>query len=91
MKLIRTVGLCLAVVFALSVVAVSSASAAELLARPAGGGSITGTTFLSSASYRLLTTLSGSVIHCKDATNLGLFLSATLGNILIRFLGCSTK
>ncbi len=91
MKRISTIGLCLAAACAFSAGATSSASAAELLARPAGGGSIAGVTFLSSAGLALLTTLAGALIHCKDATNLGLFLSATLGNILIRFLGCSTK
>lgn len=88
---IGSLGLCLAAVFAFSAGAVSSASAAELLARPAGGGTIAGTTFLSSAGLAQLITKAGSEIHCKDATNLGLFLSSTLGNILIRFLGCSTS
>ncbi len=91
MKRIRTVGLCLVAAFAVSVIGASSASAAELLARPAGGGSIAGSTFLSSAGLAQLFTTGGSEIDCKDATNHGLFLSATLGNILIRFLGCSTK
>ncbi len=88
---IGSLGLCLAAVFAFSAGAVSSASAAELLARLAGGGTIAGTTFLSSAGLAQLFTKSGSEIHCKDATNQGLFLSATLGNILIRFLGCTTQ
>jgi hypothetical protein len=91
MKRISIAGLFLAAVFALSAMAASSASAAELLARPAGGGSIAGVTFLSTATLPLLITHNGSTIHCKDATNHGLFLSATLGNILIRFLGCTTK
>jgi hypothetical protein len=91
MKRISIAGLCLMAVCVFSAGAASSASAAELLARPAGGGSIAGVTFLSSATLPLLTTIGGSLIHCKDATNHGLFLSATLGNILIRFLGCSTK
>jgi len=90
MKRISIAGLFLAAVFAFSAGAASSASAAELLARPAGGGSIAGVTFLSSATLPLLTTHGGSLIHCKDATNHGLFLSSTLGNILIRFLGCTT-
>jgi hypothetical protein len=89
MKRMSIVGLCLAAVFAFSAGTASSASAAELLAKPAGGGSIAGTTFLSSVTLPLLTT-SGSLIHCKHATNHGLFLSPTLGNILIRFLGCTT-
>jgi hypothetical protein len=91
MKRISIAGLFLAAVFALSVVAAPSASAAELLARIAGGGSVAGVTFLSSATLPLLTTHGGSLIHCKDATNHGLFLSSTLGNILIRFLGCTIK
>jgi hypothetical protein len=90
MKRISIVGLFLAAVFVLSAMAASSASAAELLARPAGGGSIAGTTFLSSAGLSLLITHNNSRINCKDATNHGLFLSPTLGNILIRFLGCTT-
>jgi hypothetical protein len=90
MKRISIVGLCLAAVFAFSAMAASGASAAELLARPAGGGSIAGVSFLSSAVLPLLTTAGGSLIHCKDATNHGLFLSSTLGNILIRFLGCTS-
>jgi hypothetical protein len=89
MKRIGITGLFLAAVFAFSAGAASSASAAELLAKPAGGGSIAGTTFLSSVTLPLLTT-SGSLIHCKHATNHGLFLSPTLGNILIRFLECTT-
>jgi len=91
MKRIRTVGLCLAAVFALSAVAVSSASAADLLARLPGGGSVAGVTFLSSATLPLLFTHSGKSMHCKHVTNHGLFLSATLGNVLIRFLGCTSK
>jgi hypothetical protein len=92
MKRISIVGLFLAAVLALSAGAASSASAAPglLLARVAGGGSVAGVTFLSFASLPLLTTHSGSLIHCKDATNHGLFLSSTLGHILIRFLGCTT-
>jgi hypothetical protein len=91
MKRISIVGLFLAAAFAFSAGAASSASAAELLARPAGGGSIAGVTFLSSVTLPLLTTHGGSLIHCKDASNHGLFLSSTLGNILIRFLGCTTS
>jgi hypothetical protein len=91
MKRISIVGLCLAAVFAFSGMAASSASASGLLlARVPGGGSIAGVTFLSFATLPLLTAQGGSLIHCKDATNHGLFLSSTLGNILIRFLGCTT-
>jgi hypothetical protein len=90
MKRMSIVGLCLAAVFAFSAGTASSASAAELLARPAGGGSIVGVTFLSSVTLPLLITHRNSRIHCKHATNHGLFLSSTLGNILIRFLGCTT-
>lgn len=88
MRRICTVGPCLVVAFALSVVAASSASAAELLARIAGG-SVAGVTFLSSATLPLLWSHSGSSLHCTHATDHGLFLSSTLGNILIRFLGCT--
>jgi hypothetical protein len=91
MRRICTVGLCLAAMLALSVVAVSSASAADLLARVAGGGSVAGVTFLSEAILPLLWTHGGSSIHCIHATNHGLFLTATLGDILIRFLGCSSS
>jgi hypothetical protein len=91
MKFIRIVGLCLAAAFAFSAFAVSSASAADLLARPAGGGSIVGVTFLSTATKPKLVTKSGKEINCTHATNHGLFLTATLGDILIIFLGCTAK
>jgi hypothetical protein len=91
MKRISIVGLFLAAVFAISAMAASSASAADLLARLAGGGSVAGTTFLSTVTLPRLFTHSGKEIHCKHATNHGLFLSATLGNVLIRFLGCTAK
>jgi hypothetical protein len=93
MKRISIVGLFLAAVFALSAIAASSASAAPglLLARIQGGGSPAGVTFLSEATLPLLITHNGSTIHCKDATNHGKFLSATLGDVLIRFLGCTSS
>jgi hypothetical protein len=92
-KTVRIVGLCLMAVFAFNAVAASSASAAPglLLARVAGGGSIAGVTFLSSANLPLLTTQGESSLHCKNATGHGLFLSPTLGDILIRFSGCTTS
>jgi len=89
MKRISIVGLCLMAVFALSAGAASSASAADLLARLPGGGSVAGVTFLSSATLPQLITSNGT-IHCKHATNHGKFLTATLGDILIKFLGCTT-
>jgi hypothetical protein len=91
MKRISIVGLFLAAVFALSAMAASSASAADLLARLPGGGSVAGVTFLSSATLPLLWSHNGQSIHCKHVTNHGLFLSSTLGNVLIRFLGCTSK
>jgi hypothetical protein len=92
MKRISIVGLCLAAVFAFSAMVASSASATPglLLARVAGGGSIAGVSFLSSAGKTQLITHGGSEITCKDATNRGLWLSPTLGDLLIQFLGCST-
>ena len=90
MKRIRIVGLCLVAVFALSAAAASSASAGELLFR-AVTGSIVGGGFLSTGGLSLLVTNSGKLIHCKDVVNHGLFLSSTLGNVLIRFLGCTAK
>jgi hypothetical protein len=90
-RIISIVGLFLAAVFALSAMAASSASASDLLARVAGGGSVAGVTFLSSATLPLLFTHSGKAFHCKHATNHGKFLNATLGNVLIRFLGCTSK
>jgi hypothetical protein len=92
MKRISIVGLFLAAVFALSAMTASSALATPglLLARVQGGGSIVGVTFLSLASLALLTTHSNKEIHCKHTTNHGLFLSSTLGHILIRFLECTT-
>jgi hypothetical protein len=92
MKRISIVGLFLAAVFALSAGIASSASAGELLALIAPkGGSAAGVTFLSSATLPLLFTHSGKEIHCKHVTNHGKFLNATLGNVLIRFLGCTSK
>lgn len=88
MRRISIVGLCLAAVFVLSAMAASSASA-DLKAQLKGGGSVVGTTFLSSVTLPRLVKHNGKEIHCKDATNHGKFLTATLGDILIRFLGCT--
>jgi hypothetical protein len=90
-RIISIVGLFLAAVFVLSAGIASSASAADLLAQIAGGGSVAGVTFLSSAGLAQLITHNGSTIHCKDATNHGVWLSSTLGDILIRFLGCTSS
>jgi len=86
-------GLFLAAVFALSAMAASSASATPglLLAGVVGGGSIAGVSFLSSAKLPQLFTHGGKEIHCKDANNRGLWLSPTLGDILIQFLGCTAE
>lgn len=93
MKRISMTGLFLAAVFALSAMTASSASATPglLLARVAGGGSIAGVSFLSSATSPQLVLHNGKIIQCKDATNRGLWLSSTLGDILIQFLGCSAE
>lgn len=93
MKRISMTGLFLAAVFALSAMTASSASATPglLLARVAGGGSIAGVSFLSSAKLTQLFTHGGSEINCTDATNHGLWLSSTLGDILIQFLGCTSS
>jgi hypothetical protein len=88
MRRICTVGLCLVAVSALNVVAASSASA-DLKAQLKGGGNVAGVTFLSQAALPLLWTHGGNSVHCTHATNHGLFLTATLGHILIRFLGCT--
>jgi hypothetical protein len=91
-KRIQTAGLCLAAVLALGAIAASSASAAELLARVAGGGSVAGVTFLSSATLPLFVTHNkGALVHCNSAGSSGLFLGPTLGDILVRFLGCTAK
>jgi hypothetical protein len=89
MRRICIIGLCLVAAFALSVVAASGASAADLLARVAGGGSVAGVSFLSETILPLFWSHGGNSIHCIHATNHGLFLTATLGDILIRLLGCS--
>ena len=89
MKRVCTVGLCLVALFVLGAVAAFSSSAADLLARVAGGGSIAGVTFLSTGAVSLLLTKSGKLLKCKNVTSHGLFLSSTLGNILLRFLGCA--
>jgi hypothetical protein len=91
MKRIYTVGLCLVAMSALGAAAASSASAGELLARVAGGGGVAGTTFLAQAVLPLVWTHSGNVVHCALATSHGLFLSAVLGDILIRYLGCTVN
>ncbi len=93
MKRISMTGLFLAAVFALSAMTASSASATPglLLAKVAGGGSIAGVSFLSSAKLTQLFTHSGKEINCTDATNHGLWLSSTLGDILIQFLGCTSS
>jgi hypothetical protein len=93
MKRISIVGLCLMAVFAFSAGAASSASAAPglLLARVAGGGSIAGVSFLSLGLLALLTTDGkNSLIDCTHVRNHGLWLSPTLGDVLILFLGCSS-
>jgi hypothetical protein len=90
MKRACTAGLCVVVAFALaSAIGASGASAADLLARVAGGGSVTNATFLLSVTLPLLITKTGKKIHCKHATNHGLFSTSTLGYILMRFLGCT--
>jgi hypothetical protein len=93
MKRISIVGLFLAAVFAFSAMAASSASAAPglLLARVAGGGSIAGVSFLSLGLTALLTTHGGHDIKCTHFRNSGLFLSSTLGNVLILFSNCTTN
>lgn len=90
MRSVRTFGLCLMVVFALSAVAASSASAGELLFK-AVTGNIVGGSFESLGGLSVLRTVGGSSIHCKDVHDRGLFLSTTLGDVLIRFLGCTTE
>jgi hypothetical protein len=89
MKRIRIVGLCLMAVFALSAGAASSASAGELLFE-AGTGNIVGGGFLSSGGLSVLQSKGGQTVHCKEVRNHGKFLSRTLGDVLIRFLGCTT-
>jgi hypothetical protein len=91
MKRISITGLFLAAVFAFSVMAASSASAAPglLLARVAGGGSIAGVSFLSLGLLALLTTTGGGLIDCTHFRNNGLFLSPTLGNLLVLFKNCT--
>lgn len=93
MKFVRYFGLGLMAAFALGALATSSASAEELLARVAGGGSAAGVSFLSLGGLSLLTTDKPGLhlIHCKHVHNHGLFLSSTLGDILILFLKCSTE
>lgn len=89
MKYVRLIGLCLMAVFAMSAVAASSASAGELLFK-ATRGNIVGGEFESLGGLSLLRTTSGSTVHCLHVDNHGKFLSTTLGNVLILFLGCTT-
>ncbi|MGA8363290.1 MAG: hypothetical protein WB709_02085 [Solirubrobacteraceae bacterium] len=90
MKRIQIVGLCLMAVFALSAFAASSASAGELLFK-ATTGNIVGGGFESLGGLSLLRALGGNTIHCKEVHNHGRFLSTTLGDVLILFLGCTTE
>jgi hypothetical protein len=76
-------------VFAISAVAASSASAGELLFK-AVTGNIVGGGFLSLGGLSLLRTLGGSTVHCEHVHNHGKFLTTTLGDVLILFLGCTT-
>jgi hypothetical protein len=78
-------------VFAISAGAASSASAGELLFKTTTGNSIVGGSFLSSGGLSVLRSVGGQTIHCKDVENHGKFLSTTLGDVLIRFLGCTTS
>ncbi|HWY17772.1 MAG TPA: hypothetical protein VNY27_03570 [Solirubrobacteraceae bacterium] len=89
MRAVRLVGLSLMAVFAISAVAASSASAGELLFK-AGTGNIVGGGFLSSGGLSVLQSKGGSKVHCKEVRSHGKFLSTTLGDVLIRFLGCTT-
>ncbi|MGA8364242.1 MAG: hypothetical protein WB709_06950 [Solirubrobacteraceae bacterium] len=50
-----------------------------------------GTTFLASAVAPKFVTKSGKEFNCSDAAYHGVFLSPTLGDVLIRFLGCTAK
>jgi hypothetical protein len=90
MKRIRTTGLCLMAVFALSAVAASSASAGELLFK-ATNGSIAGVEFLSLAGLSVFQTTGDELIRCAHVQSNGLFLNTTLGHVLILFLECTVK
>jgi hypothetical protein len=94
MRYVRYFGLGLMAAFALGAFAASSASAGELLALIAPkGGSAAGVSFLSLGGLSLLTTDKPGLqlVHCKEVHDHGLFLTSTLGDILIFFLGCKTK
>lgn len=90
MKRIRIVGLCLVAVFAVSAVAVSSASASNFLfVEPKTGGFPT--LFLSHGGEAKLVTVGGTEVKCTAVDNHGFVESPTLGLVLISFLNCSTK
>jgi hypothetical protein len=88
MKCIRMGGLCLVAAFAFSAVAMSSASAGQLLVRFSLGGSVVGASFLSAAGVSTLESTGKKVITCSTVRNHGSFLSSTLGLVLIVFIGC---
>jgi hypothetical protein len=91
MKRIRIVGLCLMAVFAFSAIAVSSASASEILFEFTKGNIAEGGTFTSKGeTSSKLQTLGGSTVTCTQVRDTGSFLSAHLGLALILFLGCTT-
>jgi hypothetical protein len=87
MKHIRVITLSLVAVFALCAVAASSASATEILfALPTGHNFPV--TFTSKAGSATLETVGGIKIKCSSVSNNGTILSAHLGDVLVRFLGC---
>jgi len=87
MKVIRVIGLCLAALFAFSAVAASSASATDLLFKPASGGFPYLALALNSIESKLETT-NGSTISCEVIHVEVTITDAHLGFVHVLWLGC---
>jgi hypothetical protein len=74
----------------IELVGASSALAGELLFK-AKNGNVVGGALLLSGGLQLVRTVGGSTIPCKGLDGHGKFLSTTLGDVLILFLGCTTS
>jgi hypothetical protein len=85
MKIARLAGLMFVAIMAMSLVAVSAASATEPLFNPASGQSLTGT----SGSAKLSANNGVETVNCEKSSSTGTVTSSLLvGNIVVHFLGC---
>jgi hypothetical protein len=93
MKRIRIIGLCFAALFALSVIAVSSASALpEILFKFTNSNSpiANGGTFTAKGGGVLFDTINGSQFDCISSTGSGTFENAHLGKISLLLTECAS-